>query len=167
MTYRRVAVKLKGLPAPSEHQEQVTLMQWAATQYVSHPELRWLFAVPNEGGKGLGAVIRGAKMKREGLQSGYPDIGLDVARGPYHGLRIELKRCRAGKQSGGRLSEQQRAWAAWLIQQGYAWYVACGWQKAAEQLLAYLALPRYGSVPRQSDLAGYGFGGAFNIGNAG
>lgn len=55
---------------------------------------RVLYAVPN--GATLGdkytAKIRGSILRDEGLRSKYPDLNFDVARGGYHGLRIEMKK---------------------------------------------------------------------------
>jgi hypothetical protein len=55
---------------------------------------RVLYAVPN--GATLGdkytAAIRGQILRDEGLRAKYPDLNFDVARGGFHGLRIEMKR---------------------------------------------------------------------------
>lgn len=122
------------LPVPLEHQEQRWLFEWTATQLVSHPELRWLVAIPNGGKRPKGEA---GKMKAEGVKSGYPDVLLDLARGPYHGFRLEVKRRKFGA-----VSPDQRAWGKQLMEQGYWYQIAYGWEEARDQLLAYLALPR-------------------------
>ena len=66
-----------------------------------YPELRWLHAVPN--GLAASSVIAAAKMKRQGMTKGIPDVCLPVARRGAHGLYIELKR-----KDGGKLSPEQR-----------------------------------------------------------
>lgn len=124
------------IQVPSEHVEQKTLFEWAATQFVPHPELRWLYAIPNAGGEDQSARIRGARMVAEGLKKGYPDVGLDVARGRYHGLRIEMKRREKGK-----LSVHQEVWRDWLLSQDYAWAECRGWNDATVVILRYLQLP--------------------------
>lgn len=120
------------LPLPTEHQEQSLLMQWAATQYVAHPGLRWLVAVPNGGWRHQATAGR---LRAEGVKPGYPDLILDVARGPYHGLRIELKR-----RLGWRVSREQVVWLEHLAAEGYLVAVCAGWEAARDELLAYLAL---------------------------
>ena len=74
---------------PTEHEEQVALFQWAAANEAQYPSLAMLAAIPNGGYR---PMTTAAMLKAEGVKAGYPDILLDVARGPYHGLRIELKR---------------------------------------------------------------------------
>lgn len=71
-----------------EHDLQVALFDWAETAVSEFPELEMLFAVPN-GGHRHKAVA--AKLKAEGVKAGVLDVFLDVARGGYHGLRVELK----------------------------------------------------------------------------
>ena len=89
-----------------------------------------LYHVPNEGKR---SKANGARLKSEGLRAGVPDINLDVARGEYHGLRIEMKRRR-----GGRVSPEQAAWLEALREQGYAAIVAYGWEEAADAIEKYL-----------------------------
>ena len=71
---------------------------------------RALYAVPNAGKRGL---VGGNRSQLEGLRAGVPDLQLDVARRGYHGLRIEMK------QGAGKLSEDQREHASFLLAQGY------------------------------------------------
>jgi hypothetical protein len=115
---------------PTEHQEQVCLMQWAALNTTRYPDLAWLYAVPNGARTSMSTA---KKLKAEGLKAGYPDIGLDVARGGYHGLRIELKR-----RKGGRMRLEQLRWRDRLWGQGYYVVTATGWESAAETLVLYL-----------------------------
>jgi hypothetical protein len=125
------------LPAPLEGEEQKWLFQWIDTQRVSHPELRWVFAVPNGGKRPKGEA---GKMKAQGARRGYPDIGLDlpmakeIGPGIYHGLRIELKRRGTGTPS-----QDQKDWEAQLVSVGYCHRYAWGWEQARDQLLAYIA----------------------------
>jgi hypothetical protein len=126
---RRITAKV-----PTEHQEQVALMQWAALHATKYPDLKWLYAVPNGARTSMSTA---KKLKAEGLRKGYPDIGLDVARGGYHGLRIELKR-----QKGGRVSPEQIEWHGRLREQGYYCVTAAGCHAAAWALEGYLKLPQ-------------------------
>ena len=119
-------------PVPSESVEQQHLFQWVAVSAAAHwpKEMRMLYHVPNEGKR---SKANGARLKSEGLRAGVPDINLDVARGEYHGLRIEMKRRR-----GGRVSPEQAAWLEALREQGYAAIVAYGWEEAADAIEKYL-----------------------------
>lgn len=110
-----------------EDNEQAALFDWARLHEHLMPELRMLAHVPNEGKRS-----NGSKLVREGLRSGYPDIILDVARGGFHGLRIELKTQR------GRTSKEQIEWIAALKRQGYYATVAHGWIEAREVITMYL-----------------------------
>jgi len=55
---------------------------------------RVLYAVPNGAtfGDKYTAEIRASILKDEGLRPKYPDLNFDVARGGFHGLRVEMKR---------------------------------------------------------------------------
>jgi len=77
---------------------------------------KYLYHVPNGGDRDPRV---GAKMKRQGVRRGVPDLCLPIARpavngfAAYHGLYLELK-CR--KQP---LSEDQERWLQFLRDQGY------------------------------------------------
>ena len=71
-----------------EGAEQATLMDWAALMAGRWPELQLLFHVPNGGARGKAEA---ARMKRQGVKAGVPDLMLPVARGGYHGLFLEMK----------------------------------------------------------------------------
>lgn len=115
----------------SEHTEQAALFQWAQTQETNIPELRMLYAVPN-GGHRHKAVA--AKLKAEGVKAGVLDVNFDVARGIYHGLRIEIK------IKGGRVRDSQKQWLKWYSEQGYCAVVCWSWVEAMELILDYLVL---------------------------
>ena len=124
------ARRLEG-DAPTEHDEQVALFAWAAENEVAHPELRMLHATPNGGYR---PIVTAVKMQQEGQKRGYPDISLDVARGKFHGLRIELKR-----RKGARISVEQEEWIDRLRYYGYSACVCYGAQEAQQVIMAYLA----------------------------
>lgn len=113
----------------SEHQEQVTLMQWAKLHEGRWPELRLLHAIPN-GGWRHPAVARG--LKAEGVRAGVPDLDLPVPRGPYHGLRIELK------AKGGTATPEQRWWLHELAMFGHRAELCFGWESARDVIIEYL-----------------------------
>ena len=123
--------KQPGARTPTESVEQQCLFRWAAFAQAAHPELRLLCHIPNEGKRSKAA---GARLKREGLKPGVPDLCLPVARGKYHGLYIELKRI------GETASKEQEQWIADLRKQGYAAYVCQGWDSARRLIEDYLKL---------------------------
>ena len=112
---------------PSEHLEQVTLIQWYDATY---PD-KALFAIPN-GGKRHPKVA--LEMKREGVRPGVPDLMLPIPAGGCYGLFIEMKR-----QKGGRTSAEQKKWLQRLNASGYRAVVCAGFEAAKAEIEAYLA----------------------------
>lgn len=125
---------------PTEHVEAIRLMQIVRMHEHLHPDLQNLTAIPN-GGDRHGAVA--AKMKAEGVKKGYPDYLLDVPRGDFHGLRIELKRINASPSD---TKPEQKAWHARLRDAGYRVEVCKGWEAAWAVLCDYLSIPNRVSV---------------------
>ena len=115
---------------PTEHQEQVALIEWARLRRATIPELGMLFSIAN-GSDRHPAV--GAKLKKEGVAKGVPDLCLPVPRGGYHGLYVELKR-----QRGGRVSPEQKAWIESLNSQGYRATVCYGATDAIKVIESYM-----------------------------
>lgn len=111
----------------SESKEQQALIKWCDLK--GHP-YNLLFAVPNEGKRPYKTASR---MVAEGLKSGVPDLVFPVARGPYHGLFIEMKYGR------NKLTANQDVWMKHLLDQGYLCIVCYTWQAAQEQMETYLA----------------------------
>lgn len=116
--------------AQPEHEQQAALFMWARAMMETYPDLELLYAVPN-GGARHPAVA--ARLKAEGVRPGVPDINLDVPRGQYHGLRIEMK---AG---GNKQTPEQVAFAKRLQDQGYAFAVCYSEREAIATILNYLA----------------------------
>lgn len=114
-----------------EHAEQVLLMQWwaLAHQQFGVPE-QLLFAIPNGGERN---IIVAARMKKEGVRAGIPDLFLAVPKGGFHGLFIEMK-----KPKGGRVSKNQSSMMKLLSEQGYSAKVCCGWVEARAEIERYL-----------------------------
>jgi len=135
--------------AAPEHLDQVTLAYMVRSHVARYPDLASFAAIPNQGGGKVGTpeMIRAARMKREGLAPGYPDTLLDVARGGYFGLRVELKReshwnLREGQPyAAGEPDEDQVAWHKRLTLNGYLVAVAWGWSPAWELFKWYLEQP--------------------------
>lgn len=97
-----------------------------------------LHSIPNGGLRSKGTA---AQMKAEGQKPGYPDMGLDAARGIYHGLRIELKH---GKNIA---SEEQKGWQVRLTKEGYCALILFDWERAVEAILTYWNLGKGESLP--------------------
>ena len=125
-------VTRRKLPVALEHDEAVALMQWVDLIINRYPELELLFHVPNGGFRSKNTA---KKLKAEGVKKGVPDYILPVARGPYHGLFLELKRTKGGKTS-----PEQEALINKLRKQGYLALVAKGWEHASRILMGYLSL---------------------------
>ena len=115
---------------PTEEQEQIAVIEWAMLMEKQAPELALLYHCPN-GADRHPAVA--AKLKKQGVKPGVPDLFLPVARGTAHGLYVEMKR-----QKGGRVSEDQKAWMEALTQQGYLCVVAHGAEEACDVIWHYL-----------------------------
>ena len=111
---------------PTESQEQIALIAWCDL----HPIAKHIYAIPNGSHKSIAAAIR---FRREGLRKGYPDLGLDVACGGFHGLKIELKRVK-----GGVVSPEQKEWIEFLTAQGYRALVCHGADEAIRVIEGYL-----------------------------
>ena len=115
--------------AGSESHEQAMLVQW---WHVAGSRLApnvILAAIPNGGARD---AVTGARLKREGVVKGMPDLVLLCARCGRHALFVEMKTKR------GRVSESQRNLFPLLEAQGYAVAVCHGWREAAETVTAYL-----------------------------
>lgn len=96
------------------------------------PELEVLHHIVNEGKR---SPAEGAKLVREGLKSGIPDLSLPVRSycGNYNSLYIELKR-----ESGGILSESQISMISALRSYGNRVRVYRSSRKALRAILSHL-----------------------------
>ena len=127
---RRVTCEAGISWQPTEEQEQAAVMEWAMLMEKQLPELALLFHIPN-GADRHPAVA--AKLKRQGVKAGVPDLFLPVARGGFHGLWVEMKR-----QKGGRLSDEQKAWMDALNAEHYLAVRADGAEAACDVIFKYL-----------------------------
>lgn len=117
-------------PVPTEAVEQERLFIWADLHKWKWPELENLYHIPNEGKR---SKRTGARLKRQGLKSGVPDLCLPVARCGCHALYIEMKRMKDGRPT-----KDQLDWINRLTQQGNMALVCQGWEQAAEVMEAYM-----------------------------
>jgi hypothetical protein len=119
----------------SESTEQQALFEWAAIYARETPELDLLYAIPNQGGAGYGAMRRGMKMRKEGQKKGIPDLVLPVRRANWNSLYIEMKDVK-----GGRMSPHQLDWMGKLSLHQNCCVLAYGFEAARESIMEYLAL---------------------------
>jgi hypothetical protein len=111
----------------SEHNHQVTLLNWFKREYPQYSDL--IFSIPNGGIRHKSVAV---KLSLEGVKSGVPDLFLPVAKDSFHGLFIEMK------NEKGKASKNQREWIERLNNQGYLALVCAGWQDAAGKISEYL-----------------------------
>ena len=104
--------------SPSEHDEQAGFVNWFRTQF---PKVL-IFAIPNGGRRSIGA---GKKFKAEGVVAGVPDLFV-----PEWNLWVEMKR-----ETGGRLSPDQKEMITYLERIGHCVIVGKGATDASKQIL--------------------------------
>ena len=127
----------RAKPVDWEYQDQVGLFSWAAVAKHMWPELNYLTSTLNGVRLPPGAA---AKAKRAGMKPGPWDIYLDVKRGKWSGLRIELKR-KANKTVGvakGRPSADQLLWGLHYAENGFATRICYGADEAIAAITQYL-----------------------------
>ena len=113
---------------PTEHAEQVKIIQWFDRQYPKG-DVR-IFAVPNGG---LRNQLVATKLKAEGVRRGVPDLMLLTPRGGYAGLIIELKRLKDSKTTA-----EQFGWLDHLNAQGFKAVICKGGDAAIDTIKSYL-----------------------------
>ncbi|WP_352338244.1 VRR-NUC domain-containing protein [Psychrobacter sp. 16-MNA-CIBAN-0192] len=126
MTTRKIHV------GTSEDSIQKAILIWAG--YIKHNGRSladYLVHTPNGGGRSLG---EGYNFKKMGVKKGYPDLILDIAKGGYHGLRIELK-----KVKGSRTTPEQLERLDMLNAEGYYAIIAKGFDHAIQIITDYMA----------------------------
>lgn len=101
------------MKVPTEHAEQVALVQWFRAE---HPNVL-MFAIPNGGWRSKATA---AKLKLEGVVPGVPDLCI-----PEWRLYIEMKRTK-----GWSVSDDQKAVMAELERVGYTCVVCRGFLEA-------------------------------------
>lgn len=109
-----------------ERHSQIILFDWVRA---NPPIAPFFFHIANEGN---GNVIRGRKLKREGIVAGIPDNFLSLPNPHYHGLYIEMKR------HGEKPSDIQLETHARLRCAGYKVVVCYSAREAAKEIKQYL-----------------------------
>ena len=114
---------IRSLYHPTEDQEQEAVVDFCELMGID------IVHVPNEGKR---SAAYGAKMKRMGLRSGFPDLLLPYPRAGYHGLFIEMK------TEGGKATADQKKWIAKLAARGYRAVVCVGADAAICEIRNYM-----------------------------
>lgn len=114
----------------SEDTEQEVVIQWARMNSGKWPELSLLHHIPNGGSRGKSEA---ARFKRMGVLAGVADLHLPVARGPWHGLYIEMK------YGEGRLSNSQKDFLKLAAEQGVYCIVCYSAEDAIEVIRQYVS----------------------------
>ena len=137
MNSRPKTLKLTKIPSILERYEQEAFFSWVRTvRYCGEPILEDCHAIPNGSflaGDASRRAIQGDALRRQGVKAGYPDVAIDIAVEPYHGLRIEFKRI-----GGHPPTPAQEAALTRLRYRGYQTCVAYGMEEAQAALLTYL-----------------------------
>jgi hypothetical protein len=123
MRRKRKAVTLissTSKTSPSEHSEQVGLINWFRLQY---PNVL-IFAIPNGEKR---AITVAKRLKAEGVVRGIPDLFI-----PQWNLWVEMKRV-----SGGRLSPDQKSMITYLESIGNTVIIGKGAADASKQILEH------------------------------
>lgn len=124
----RTTAKIISFPKDeSEHQKNV--ISWSMIHRDKYPELFLLLHIPNEG-KRNAAV--GKNLKQQGLKRGAPDLILQVPRGKYASLSIELK------TEKGRPSREQKEFVEKLKDYHNYAAICYGWKSAVALIEWYL-----------------------------
>lgn len=110
-------------------------MCWAALNFNTYPELKWLHHSPNGGFRNKREA---AKLKAMGVKRGFPDLTLLIKRGMWSGLLIELKHPREKIKKNGGASPEQINWGECLQSQDFGFKLCHGWIEARDCLIAYL-----------------------------
>lgn len=114
----------------SEDTEQEVVIQWVRMNSGKWPELSLLHHIPNGESRGKSEA---ARFKRMGVLAGVADLHLPVARGPWHGLYIEMK------YGEGRLSNSQKDFLKLAAEQGVYCIVCYSAEDAIEVIRQYVS----------------------------
>lgn len=113
----------------SEHDEQVTIFQWAELSIKKYPCLKFMYSTLNGVRLSIGSAV---KAKKSGSKRGVPDIVLPYPSGNYHGLYVELK------VDKNRATKEQKEYVEYLNSVGYRAEVVYGSNNAIRLIKGYL-----------------------------
>lgn len=115
----------------SEDTEQITVMQWAALQVNTYPELKWLHHCPNGGSRNKNEAV---KLKQMGVKAGVSDLCLPYPKGIYCGLYIEMKYGNNVQQ------DSQKEFLADMVEAGHFVATCYSADEAIEVIRKYVSL---------------------------
>ena len=113
----------------TEAGNQKAVFLWAALNFNTYPQLRFLAHIPNGGFRDKREA---ASLKAQGVKRGFPDLFLTWPNKTFHGLFIEMK------AKNGVVSQEQDAWITHLNSVGYLAIVCYSWEEARDVILEYL-----------------------------
>lgn len=113
---------------PSESAEQIAFVARVRAFYPSIV----IFAIPNGGGRSAQEATR---LKEEGVLAGVADTFISFPNGEYHGLYIEMKRVKGGRQS-----VEQKQFENEVKAVGYQYAVCKGREAAWEVFKEYIGV---------------------------
>lgn len=129
--YRKALAK--SIPEPYESDIQISVIEWADTQfYKGNPLSLYIHHSPNGGFRD---AREAARFKAMGTKAGYPDLTIDIAKGGYHGMRLELKRTDNEKESDNQVTRIRL-----LREEGYHAVVTKGYDATIAAISAYMKL---------------------------
>ena len=115
--------KKTGSPLPSsEDEEQAAVIEYCKLRGIP------VVHITNEGKR---SVSFAARLKRLGMQPGFPDLVIFHARAGYHGLAIEMK------NGANKPTKEQKEWLSILAREGYATAVCYSFLEAVQVIDAY------------------------------
>jgi hypothetical protein len=116
-----------------EGNEQTVFFRWLQLQ---HPSVfNMAYHTPNGGHR---SKSEGARLKKQGVKAGVPDVCIAIAKGGYFGLYIEFK---ATPPKDSAVSVSQGEWLAKLSAQGYKAVLCKGLDSIMAEVSDYLKLP--------------------------
>jgi hypothetical protein len=116
------------MPKYEESLNQQLLINWFLKQY---PRLL-LFSIPNGCHLGARGYIQAARLKREGLRAGVPDLFLAVPSATYNGMFLEMK------SKKGKCSPEQIFIMDYLRRAGYYCVLCYSFEAAQKVIKDYL-----------------------------
>ncbi|AMO58134.1 VRR-NUC domain-containing protein [Endozoicomonas montiporae] len=127
---KAIAKKFRKPAVDREGSQQKLFFDWLR---FTHPDVyKHTFHIPN-GGQRSGKA--GAKMKREGVKRGVPDIMVALSNGQWPALFIEFK---AAKPYDSSVKPEQKEWLERLNKAGYLAVVCKGVAEAKKAITDYL-----------------------------
>lgn len=128
--------KPKTSPRHIEDNHQASYFGWVLLMAIQDERYNLIVAVPNGGRRNK---MEAARLKKQGVRAGYPDIIVDSPSPFYVGLRIELKRPIVTGEAKPVVSPEQKNWLTRLQRAGYVCCVCYGVDQAIAATQAYMA----------------------------